>query len=83
MPIVREGESILCSKGHPCGRVTATVEDGETITCNILRIDLDVADFARENDGHVCKPCNERITKFGAAGAYAVRTASGWVGNVG
>jgi hypothetical protein len=82
--IASREEQIVCSKGHVGGSMARDIRDGETIGPR----DIAVGDGGNHTlAGHCCKTCKETdgaeegITRY-SNGAYAVRTARGWIGNI-
>jgi len=77
--IIPKGTEIVCTHGHMLGSVTEDILDGQHITSDKLRIKFDVAYITPDEDGYICRVCNEKVAELRAE-TFRVQTARGWVG---
>jgi hypothetical protein len=86
MIIARKGDPVLCSRGHVNGHIEKDIADTDVIKPDdgFFGIDDAVHKMTPAIDGHVCSQCGERITRLhkGNKGAYEIRTAHGWIGQL-
>jgi hypothetical protein len=81
MAIARNGDPIVCSKGHVAGHLLDDLTDTDLIPADgkVFGIDFDKARISGTDDGHECSTCGERVTTL-RDGHYQIRAANGWFG---
>jgi hypothetical protein len=88
MAISKAGDEIVCPDGHVCGTLHIDVNSGDRIELPQHKVTTQ-APFSLEvhtkvddkPDGHVCKTCGERVTRYRNA-TWQIRTRQGWVGDL-
>lgn len=73
---LRQGERIVCSKGHHAGDVRSDVADHETVPAEALSIP---GPNLPDAPGYMCERCGETVATRDAGLRWKVRTARGWI----